>query len=209
MEPRPALLQPELLPLPDGVASDRVTVRRYRPGDGAVFFDALAPHREELTQWLAWPQQHQRTEDSESFALRKHSEFALRESMPMGIWSISGEFLGGSGFHAPDWKTPKAEIGYFLLPPARGQGLASEVVRLLVHYAFERMELNRVWSSCDANNNASTNVLRRAGLTEEGTMRTETRDHHGHLRDTLIFGLAIDAFARWLDRHAVSNIKYI
>jgi len=32
---RPALAQPELLPLPDGVASERVIVRRYRPGDGA------------------------------------------------------------------------------------------------------------------------------------------------------------------------------
>ncbi len=209
MELRPALSQPELLPLPDGVASDRVVVRRYRPGDGAAFFDALAPHREELTQWLAWPQLHQRTEDSESFALRKHSEFALRQSMPMGIWSTAGDFLGGSGFHAPDWTTPKAEIGYFLLPPARGQGFAAEAVRLLVHYAFERMQLNRVCSGCDANNSASADVLRRAGLMEEGKMRAQTRDHHGQLRDTLIFGLTVDDFARWLDRHAVSSINYL
>jgi ribosomal-protein-serine acetyltransferase len=209
MESRPALTQPELLPLPDGVASDRIVVRRYQPGDGVAFFSALAPHRDELMQWMPWPQYHQRPEDSESYALRMHSEFALRTNMPMGIWSGSGDFLGGAGFHAPDWKTPKAEIGYFLLPTARGQGFASDVVRLLVHYAFERMQLNRIWSSCDANNIASANVLRRAGLIEEGTMRAETRDHREHLRDTMIFGLIIDDFPQWLGRHAIAGTKYL
>ena len=160
-------------------------------------------------QWMPWPQYHQRPEDSESYALRMHSEFALRTNMPMGIWSGSGDFLGGSGFHSPDWKTPKAEIGYFLLPAARGQGFASDVVRMLVHYAFERMQLNRIWSSCDANNSASANVLRRAGLIEEGTMRAETRDHLEHLRDTMIFGLIIDDFPQWLGQHAIGGIKYL
>lgn len=127
----------------------------------------------------------------------------------MGIWSTPGDFIGGSGFHAPDWKTPKAEIGYFLLPTSRGKGFASEVVRLLVHYAFERMQLNRVWSSCDAGNTASLHVLRRAGLVEEGTLRAETRDHREQLRDTAIFGLALSGFAEWLDRHAVAGIRYI
>lgn len=207
-EQRPALSQPELLPLPDSVASDRVVVRRYRAGDGAAFFAALSSHRDELMQWLAWPQQHQRMEDSESFALRKRSEFALRTSMPMGIWSTGGEFLGGSGFHEPDWEAPKAEIGYFLLPTARGQGLATEVVRLLVHYAFEQMQLNRVGSTCDANNRSSANVLRRAGLIEEGTMRAERRDHHQRLRDTSIFGLTLNDFTDWTEKHGVHNIKY-
>ncbi len=46
MPEHPALSQPELQSLPDGVASDRLVVRRYRPGDGAAFFAGLAPHRE-------------------------------------------------------------------------------------------------------------------------------------------------------------------
>lgn len=129
--------------------------------------------------------------------------------MPTGIWSALGDFLGGSGFHAPDWKTPKAEIGHFLLPTARERGFASEVVRLLVQYAFERMQLNRIWSSCDADNAASSKVLRRAGLIEKGTLRAETRDHREQLRETSIFGLALSGLAQWLDRHAIASIRYI
>jgi RimJ/RimL family protein N-acetyltransferase len=206
---RPALSQPELLPLPEGVASERVLVRAYRPGDGAAFFAGLAPHRDELMRWMMWPQRHQQPADSESYAVRMHAQFALREAMPMGIWSPAGAFLGGSGFHAPDWTTPKAEIGYFLLPPARGQGLATEAVRLLVHYAFDHMGVNRVWATCDADNAGSCSVLRRAGVPEEGRMRAETRDHHGRLRDTLMFGLALDDYPRWRERHAVSTLRYL
>ena len=209
MRERPALSQPELLPLPDGVASDRLVVRRYRPGDGAAFFAALAPHRDELMRWMAWPQHHQRVEDSESYAVRMHAQFALRQAMPMGIWTVGGEFLGGSGFHAPDWKTPKAEIGYFLLPPARGQGIATEAVKLLVHYAFDHMAVNRVWATCDADNAGSASVLRRAGVPEEGRMRAEARDHHGRLRDTLMFGLCLADSPAWRTQHGVPTLTTV
>jgi len=205
---RPALSQPELLPLPDGVASDRLLVRRYRPGDGAAFFAGLAPHRAELMRWMMWPQNHQSPADSESYAVRMHAQFALRQAMPMGIWSAAGGFLGGSGFHAPDWKTPKAEIGYFLLPPARGQGFATETVKLLVHYAFDHMAVNRVWATCDAGNAGSADVLRRAGVPEEGRMRAETRDHHGRPRDTLMFGLCLADYAAWRAQHGVPTLTY-
>ncbi|MGB2817413.1 MAG: GNAT family N-acetyltransferase [Burkholderiaceae bacterium] len=206
---RPALSQPELLPLPEGVASERVIARRYRPGDGTAFFAGLAPHRDELMRWMMWPQRHQEVAVSESYAMRMHAKFALRESMPMGLWNPAGEFLGGSGFHAPDWNTPKTEIGFFLLPPARGQGLAADVVRLLVHYAFDHMGMNRVFATCDADNAASAGVLRRAGVPEEGRMRAENRDHHGQLRDTLIFGIALDDYPVWRERHGVATLRYL
>jgi RimJ/RimL family protein N-acetyltransferase len=209
MTERPAQVKPELLTLPDGVANGSVVVRRYRPGDGTAFFAGLEPQRAELMQWMMWPQKHQRPEDSESYVVRMHAEFALRLNMPMGIWSQAGEFLGGSGFHTPDWNTPKAEIGYFLLSAARRQGRACEVVRLLIQYAFEHMQVNRVYGTCDAGNAASANVMRRAGLAEEGLMRAETRDHHGRLRDTLIFGVAIADFPAWVERHGVRDLAYM
>ena len=127
----------------------------------------------------------------------------------MGIWSVNDEFLGATGFHAPDWKTPKAEIGYFLLPPARGRGIATEAVRLLVHFAFDHMNVNRVWATCDADNAASANVLRRAGLPEEGRMRAETRDHHGQLRDTLMVGLCVADYVAWRALHGVATLRYL
>ena len=207
---RPAIERPELMPLAEGVTSGRLVLRRYRFGDGAALFEALAPHREELMQWMEWPRRHQRVEDSESYARRMHAEFIQRRSMPMAIFEAgSCRYLGGAGFHAPDWTTPKAEIGYFLVPPARGSGVASDVVRLQIHYAFEQMQVNRVWGSCDAGNDASAGVMRRAGMREEGLLRAETRDHHGEVRDTLVFGLTLDDFPAWSSNHGVPDRTYL
>jgi RimJ/RimL family protein N-acetyltransferase len=208
--PRPAIEHPELLSLADGLSSHRIVLRRYRVGDGPTLFTALAPHRDELLQWMEWPRRHQRVEDSESYARRMSAEFALRRAMPMAIVdSASGIYLGGAGFHAPDWNTPKAEIGYFLVPPARGAGIATDVVRLEVHYAFDQMLVNRVWGSCDAGNASSEAVMRRAGMRDEGLLRAETRDHHGQLRDTRVFALTIDDYPGWSAAHGIADRVYL
>jgi ribosomal-protein-serine acetyltransferase len=203
---RPAIALPELLPLAEGMTNSRIVLRRYRFGDGSALFAALAPHREELMQWMEWPRRHQRVEDSESYARRMHAEFILRRSMPMAIFGHDGNYLGGAGFHVPDWNTPKAEIGYFLVPPARGTGIASDVVRLQIHYAFDQMQMNRIWGSCDAANDASAGVMRRAGMREEGLLRAETRDHHGIVRDTRVFGLTLDHYPDWTATHGMADL---
>jgi RimJ/RimL family protein N-acetyltransferase len=207
---RPAIAKPELLPLAEGVTSRRIVLRRYRFGDGAALFDALAPHREELMQWMEWPRNHQRVEDSESYARRMNAEFMLRRSMPMAILEAgSDRYLGGAGFHVPDWTIPKVEIGYFLVPPARGSGVATDVVRLQIHYAFDQMQVNRIWGTCDAGNDASAGVMRRAGMREEGLLRAEARDHHGRVRDTRMFALTLDDYSGWSTAHGVVDLRYL
>ena len=198
MPEHPALSQPELQSLPDGVASDRLVVRRYRPGDGEALFGAFSAHRDELKQRLPWPDAHQAAADSEAYVRRMQADFVARRQFVFGIWDrASGDYLGGTGLHALDWRTPKAEVGYFLLPPARGRGHATTAVRLLVRMGFEQLALNRIHATCDADNIASANVLRRAGLREEGVSRLDQRDHHGKLRDTLHFALTIDDYPQW------------
>ena len=202
--------RPELLPLPDGVGCGRVLLRCYRTGDGSALFAALAPHREELMQWMEWPRRHQREDDSESYARRMHGEFLLRRSMPMAIFDAAGrEYLGGAGYHVPDWSIPKAEVGYFLLPPARGAGIATDVVRLQIHYAFDQMLVNRIWGSCDAANDSSAGVMRRAGMLQEGLLRADTRDHHGAVRDTMVFGLTLADYPAWSAKYGVANLRYL
>jgi RimJ/RimL family protein N-acetyltransferase len=195
---RPAIARPELLDVPDAVVGPRLMVRRYAPGDGAAMFAAMLAHRDELMRWMSWPSAHQAPADSESYVRRMHAEFALRRTMPMGIWERDTHgYVGGTGFHAPDWQVPAAEIGYFLVAPARGRGYATEAVALLVRFAFDHLNVNRVHASCDAANAASAGVLRRAGLLDEGCRRAQARDHHGHVRDTLQFGLTLSDFAEW------------
>jgi RimJ/RimL family protein N-acetyltransferase len=81
-----------------------------------------------------------------------------------------------------------AELAYWLMPEARGQGYATESASLLVEYAFETRGLHRVWGKVVAFNDASRGVLERLAFSEEGRLR----DHEfldGAYRDVLYYGL--------------------
>jgi len=204
--PFAAVARPELLDLPEQIAGPRLLLRAYRPEDAEPVFAGLSAHREELQQWMSWPSYHQSVDDTASYVRRMAARFALREVLVMGIWEhASGAYLGGTGYHAPQWNVPRAEIGYFLLPPARGRGYATEAIKLVIDYGFRCAGFNRVWGDCDAANTASSRVMGRAGMTLEATMRHDTRDHHGKLRSSLRFSLSWDDYPAWRAAHAATT----
>src|SRR4029450_1346880 len=50
--------------------------------------------------------------------------------------SGSGEVVGGGTLHHLDSERRIVEIGYFVLPHARGRGVATAIARLLAEHAF-------------------------------------------------------------------------
>ena len=85
----------------------------------------------------------------------------------------------------------KAEIGYWLAQPYWGQGLATQVVRSLCAYAFEHYQLRRIQARVFGSNQASANVLMKAGFEQEGRCREQLLKE-GRLDDVLIFALLRD-----------------
>jgi len=78
-------------------------------------------------------------------------------------------FMGCIGLHPNSHRA--AEMGYWLGKLFWGQGYATEAASRLLHYAFEELDLNRVFASHFASNLASGRVMQKAGMTYEGTMR--------------------------------------
>lgn len=62
-------------------------------------------------------------------------------------------------------------LGYWIVPPARGRGVASAAVRLVVPWALEALRLRRLEAWVEPDNLASQRVLRRAGFQQEGRLR--------------------------------------
>lgn len=187
----PAIELPRLLNLPLRLEGERVLLRPYAPGDGGRFFAAIDEDRADLGQWMAWPAtQHLNVGDAESYVRNMAGKWLTREALILGIFSKDGQTLyGGTGFHGFDWRVPSLEIGWFLRKSARGQGLATEAIRLACRLAFEHVGANRVWGSVDVLNAPSWRLAERAGFTREAHLRSECRDHHGAVRDTFIYGL--------------------
>ncbi len=81
-----------------------------------------------------------------------------------------------------------AFFGYWVGKPYRGQGIATEVSRALIDFAFARIGAERVWAMAFADNAASRRVLEKAGLKQEAMMRRSMR-FHGRWRDDACYGM--------------------
>lgn len=183
-------MTPILTDLPDALLGERVLLRPLRPGDGAAMWPAVEESREQISPWMPWVDKAHSADDQEEFARRSAAQWLTREALMVGIWDrAAGQYLGGSGLHRIDWAVPAFEIGYWLRTSAWGQGYVSEAVRVLCRFAFETLGANRVEIRCDGHNERSLAVPRRLGFVQEATLRNETRDGSGKLRDTLIFAL--------------------
>ncbi len=91
---------------------------------------------------------------------------------PWGLYVIvhpaDGLAIGSVGFHGPPDTDGLVEIGYDLVPQARGFGLATEAVHALTSFAFTHPAVRGVLALTRPDNTASQRVLLRAGFVRAG-----------------------------------------
>jgi RimJ/RimL family protein N-acetyltransferase len=99
----------------------------------------------------------------------------------------SGEVIGGGTLHHLDSERRIVEIGYFVLPAARGRGVATTIARLLADHAFS-LGIERVAAYVNMGNVASERVVERVGFTREGVVRSMPKPD-GRRVDKTLFSL--------------------
>jgi RimJ/RimL family protein N-acetyltransferase len=98
-----------------------------------------------------------------------------------------GEFAGTAGLDLRPGRLGP-EIGYSIAPWARGRGYATEAARALADWGLGH-GAPRVHLFADLRNAASLAVARRAGFTQEGTVRSCLEYRDGTRGDAALFGL--------------------
>lgn len=76
-----------------------------------------------------------------------------------------------------------------------GSGYGVESVEALCRYAFEEMNLYRIWMECDPEFKAAVKCYETAGFVKEGVLR-KAYYRRGEYRDTCIMGLLRPDFER-------------
>ena len=87
-----------------------------------------------------------------------------------------------------------AKLGYAVAADYWGKGYATEAVRIILKFAFERLELHRVTAAIGPDNDASLAVVKKLGFLAEGRLR----DHvftNGAWRDSLLYSILSDDFS--------------
>ncbi|MEU8431620.1 GNAT family N-acetyltransferase [Streptomyces sp. NPDC029216] len=82
--------------------------------------------------------------------------------------------IGGIGFHGAPDADGNAEIGYDLVPSARGNGYATDALNGLVAWAFRQPGLTTLHASVDADNAPSHGVVGRTGFERTGPTDDDT-----------------------------------
>ncbi|MEN2742298.1 GNAT family protein [Microbacterium sp. X-17] len=103
--------------------------------------------------------------------LGRYAERAAKEGAGIyGIWS-DGTLVGGVMFVEFVPATGGFEVGCWLEPGAEGHGHITSAVRELLAYAFDERGMHRAEWRCRSDNERSSAVARRLGMTLEGVLR--------------------------------------
>jgi RimJ/RimL family protein N-acetyltransferase len=157
------------LPVPENLERDGVVLRRLRARDAGPF---AAAFREDPELGIVIGAEEDPSENGvRRFIARQPGLRARGEFLGMAVTDPSKRpFLGHVMLHTFAWRHRRAEIGYWLVASARGQGVGRTAVSLLVDWAFEELELERLEITTTPDNGAARALAGSLGFTEEGIM---------------------------------------
>ena len=100
---------------------------------------------------------------------RTFIEFAHNENHSH-LWAIEyeGKAIGGIGLHTThDVLRKNVEIGYWIGEDFWGRGMMSEAIKETVQWAFEHLDVSRIYARVFGNNLRSASLLEKCGFQKE------------------------------------------
>ncbi|RIX97597.1 N-acetyltransferase [Aureimonas flava] len=175
----------------DGLATERLTLRRWREADRPVFhrlnadpavmrfFDRRLTREEADATMDRWNAGLDRNRMSFLAAERRRDGAVVGT---IGLAPVTEDIYAFA---------PTVQIGWRLLPEAEGQGYATEGALACLAYGFRTLALPVIVAQCVVENRASEAVMRRLGMRARGTFDHPkiSAETHPHLRRHSLFAL--------------------
>lgn len=106
----------------------------------------------------------------------------------MAVRLLDNTLVGMCAIANIDMLNSKAELGYWIGKNYRENGYANEAIRLMLHFGFRTMGLNRIYAKVLTSNENSAKLLDTLGFSREGTARGEVL-HMGKFMDVITFSM--------------------
>lgn len=143
-------------------------LRPWETCDAPTFLSAYQD--EEIRRW------HTRRPSSESRVREWFDAYRQDwEREKGGHWAVTrdgGEVLGRIALGSVNFDEGMAGVGYWVLPTARGAGVASHALSALSAWALDGMGFHRLYLEHSTRNHASCRVATKSGYLPEGTKRS-------------------------------------
>jgi RimJ/RimL family protein N-acetyltransferase len=111
------------------------------------------------------------------------------------IDTLAGRHIGTVGLSDTRPETRQASLGILIgEKDCWDQGYGTDAVRTLLRFAFDEMNLNRVWLHVNEDNARAIACYRKCGFVEEGRLRQD-RFSGGVFQDTIVMGVLAAEFS--------------
>lgn len=189
-EPRSFDVTHESFVAPASLTVDELTIRPWRPGDGATLATVANASHDHLTPWMDWATGDDPPDAAEVRIRGFAGQYLSRTDFALSIWS-GDQLVGGTGLH-PRWGPLEhgiAEIGMWIAGDHANQGVGTRVLRGLVDWAFsDEWGWRQLLWLCDPSNVASARTAEKAGFRLEAEVRGGLGRHIG-AEATRIYGM--------------------
>ena len=145
---------------------EKVRLRPTEERDLPRFVEWLADR--DVTRWLAAMGEPPTLEDEWEWYERRRED---PESVMWSIETLEGRLAGNVELRLTP-RAKRAEMGIAIQDKSLwSRGLGTDAVRLVLRYAFEDLQLNRVELTTDEENRRAVRCYEKCGFTREGLLR--------------------------------------
>jgi len=164
-----------------------ITLGVLKPRDAGEIFALIKANHDHLQRWLDFPEFTKEVNDTLKFIKDSVKKRKKGVGYDLSI-RYQGKIVGLVGLNQIDSKNRIAEIGYWLVKSAEGNGIMTKSVSKLIDVVFDDPMVNRLELIRDVDNNKSGGVPERLGFMQEGKLRGY-KVHNGVPRDFFIYSL--------------------
>lgn len=155
--------------------------------DDVPLYLTIDGNRAHLRRFLPWLDSMRSPSDIEAFRARTSAQEREGSGL-VRVIEHSRALSGIVGFNSIDAFNRRAELGYWIDRTVEGRGICRKACTLLIHYAFEDLDLNRISIAAAVENRRSRALAERLGFTLEG-VRREAEWLYDHYVDHAMYGL--------------------
>jgi RimJ/RimL family protein N-acetyltransferase len=152
------------------IRSKRVHIRPIAEPDAFIIFTHLQDP--EIVKWTTRIPYPYSEADAEKFIADSRENWAKRLGFVFSICLNSDNAQAGViSLSNVTFKHSCGELGFWIAKSYWGRGIGTESVKCLLKFAFEGLDLYRVYASAFEANIASRRILEKCGFQNEGVMR--------------------------------------
>jgi len=175
------------------IKGQKINLRTLMPKDAQSIYENV--NNRDVSRYTARISYPYKLEDAQGFIKVSRKKdinqivFGIENPITKNIIGIID--LTSINFH----NSKGAILGYWLGKKYWGQGIMTEVVKLVLNYAFKNLKLIRVQATVMEPNKASMKVLEKCGFQHEGILRKKVCKRKRWL-DIFIYGILKEEFQK-------------